>query len=257
MDLLLQYTYAKNGNFLSLLFRWMYICMPIGIVLSITPQTLAASFAPDKTSFEHESIALISDVLYRKPLNTYRLMAPDGAYNKNSDYALGNSELFYIGEQRFGTDALIAGLLHNESLAIDAGLQMWDWGFAQQLGDGSFANTDDSFHSTSLFVQSVSYGLLMLQESDSEKYEDIAAQYLPGLESAARWMIQEDVWNRGIKNNRPYTHRNYLVGTALGLTGKLSEDSELLNYANDIIAYGLTLQLSDGVNPERGGADTS
>ncbi|MBE7385107.1 MAG: hypothetical protein F6J95_027330 [Leptolyngbya sp. SIO1E4] len=236
----------------------------IGIVLIITPQTLAASFnsintikGSRGTGFSHESVDMITDLLYARPSSTYSLMDTHGAYNANRDYALGDSELWHIGEQRFGTNALIAGLLHDDALAIDAGLQMWDWGFAQQLEDGSFAYTGDPFHSTSLFVQSVSYGLLTLQESALEQYADIVEQYLPGLQSAARWMIQEDVWNRGSSNNRPYTHRNYLVGTALGLTGKLTGDSELLNYANSIIAQGLTLQLSDGVNPEKGGYDTS
>lgn len=265
MRLSLRYLNRLSKLFSNPIFQWVGISTTsIGIVLIIAPQSLAASFNGvsthkklRETGFTHESVDLIADLLYARPSSTYSLMDTHGAYNANRDYALGNSELWYIGEQRFGTNALIAGLLHNDSLAIDAGLQMWDWGFAQQLGDGSFAHTGDSFHSTSLFVQSVSYGLLTLQESDSDYYAGIVAQYLPGLQSAARWMLQEDVWDRGISNNRPYTHRNYLVGTALGLTGKLTGDSELLHHADDIIAQSLTLQLSNGVNPEKGGSDTS
>lgn len=235
----------------------------LGIVLIVAPQTSAFSFdssdtiTAGKTGVDHESIDLISDVLYARPSSTYSLMTPDGAYHKNIDYALGDSDRWYIGEQRFGMDALISGVLHNDDAAIEAGLEIFDWGFELQLSDGSFKDTGDPFHSTSLFVQSVSYGLLTLQESSFAQASDVVDRYLPALQSAAHWMIQEDIWSRGISNNSPYTHRNYIVGAALGLTGKLAGDAALLTYADKILAEGIALQRSDGVNPELGGHDSS
>lgn len=185
-------------------------------------------------------------------------MAPDGSNKVNRDYANGISEAWYIEEQRFGADAIISGLLHNDQQAIDAGFQMFDWGFAQQQSDGSFFPTEDPFHSTSLFLGSAAYGLLTLQESTiGELYNDIIQSYLPKLRLAGRWMIQEDVWNTGISNNSSYTHRDYSLATALGLTGKLTGDQALISYANQSIRQGLSKQSSNGVNPEKNGHDSS
>lgn len=70
-------------------------------------------------------------------------------------------------------------------------------------------------------------------------------------------MITPHVWKKGTKHNKPYTHRRYLVAAALGLTGKLTGDQALINYARQSIQDGLSLQRPDGVNPEKGGNDSS
>lgn len=74
---------------------------------------------------------------------------------------------------------------------------------------------------------------------------------------AARWMILSNVWKQGIRRNKPYTHRRYLVAAALGLTGKVTSDEELVKYSRKSIKDGLSLQRPDGVNPEKGGYDSS
>ncbi|MEM7064808.1 MAG: hypothetical protein AAF572_16820 [Cyanobacteria bacterium P01_B01_bin.77] len=185
-------------------------------------------------------------------------MAASGAYRINQQFALGLTDEWYIEEQRFGADALISGLLHNDSSAIEAGLKMFDWGFVQQQQDGSFGNTGDAFHSTSLFIQSVAYALLTLQESPvADQYTDVIEQYLTPLNNAAHWMIQADIWEQGLTHTAPYTHRYYILSAALGLTGKLTNDQKLIDYADQTIIAGLARQQSDGANPEMGGHDTS
>jgi len=135
---------------------------------------------------------------------------------------------------------------------------MFDWGFAQQNADGSFCTTEDKFHSTSMFVESVSYSLLALKESPySDQYAAVAERYKPALQSAAKWMIQADVLERGLSNNSPYTHRDYVVASALGLTGKLTGDQDLIDYGNQQIIAGLVRQTEEGVNPEKDGHDSS
>ncbi len=208
--------------------------------------------------YKSESSELMTQVLYSKPASLYRLMAPNGANAGNRQWEEEKQNKWYIEAQRYGEEAVIGGLIQNDSQAINAGFKMFDWGFAHQAADGSFPGTGDPFHSTSFFVAAVARTLLIIQESpQSARYRLQVAKYTPLVHRAARWMITPQVWERGTKNNQPYTHRRYLVGAALGLTGKLTGDRQLINYAQKSIASGLSLQQSDGVNPEKGGYDSS
>ncbi len=224
----------------------------------VNRQNSTQTLISPKTDFEHESNDLIANVLYRKPSNLYASMSPNGARNGNILWENNQATKWYIEEQRDAEDSVVAGLIKNDSKAIEAGFKMIDWGFAHQAPDGSFSGTSDDFHSTSFFVQAVAHTLLAIQQSpQSEIYAEQVAKYTPLLHSAARWMILPKVWERGIRRNNPYTHRRYLVAAALGLTGKLTNDSQLIDYASKSIENGLSLQLPDGVNPEKGGYDTS
>ena len=57
------------------------------------------------------------------------------------------------------------------------------------------------------------------------------------------------MWSAGLAENSPFTHRRYLVGAALGLTGFLVDDRALIDRAHEVIGEGLALQRADGVNP--------
>jgi hypothetical protein len=211
-----------------------------------------------KTDFDYESSNLLTNVLYHRLSRAYNSMSPNGANGANVRWESNQSERWYIEAQRYGEGLVIGGLIKNDAKAIEVGFKMFDWGFARQSADGSFKGTGDPFHSTSFFVQAVARTLLVIQQSpQSSKYAKQVARYKPLLHRAARWMISADVWNKGTKNNQPYTHRRYLVAAALGLTSKLTGDRELLNYARMSIKDGLALQRPDGVNPEKGGYDSS
>ncbi|BCL35589.1 hypothetical protein [Nostoc sp. MS1] len=211
-----------------------------------------------KTDFENESTDLIANVLYRGLSGRYRSIMPNGANGANVLWVHNKAKRWYIEEQRYGEDLVIGGLIKNDPQAIEAGFKMFDWGFAYQVDDGSFFMTGDRFHSTSFFVQAVARSLLVIQQSPySQKYAAQVAKYKPLVHRAARWMILPNVWKVGIRRNKPYTHRRYLVAAALGLTGKLTGDQELINYSRKSIQEGLSLQRPDGVNPEKGGHDSS
>lgn len=250
----------KNTNRLwKTIFTFLVVATANHLILNRS-QAVAFSFSQlsSKTGLEHESSDLIRSTVYSRPSSTYSRMAADGSNSVNRDYAQGLSSNWFIEEQRFGADAIISGLIHNNSQAIDAGFKMFDWGLSQQQNDGSFLPTQDPFHSTSMFLGSAAYGLLSLQESTlADQYNSIIDTYLPKLQLAGQWMIQEDNWTRGINNNSPYSHRDYTVAKALGLTGKLTGDQELIAYANQSISQGLSKQLINGVNPEKGGHDSS
>ncbi len=208
---------------------------------------------------KYESSGLIANVLY-KDLSSYsKITAPSGgAVGINASWDSHSSENWYIEEQRHGEDLVIGGLAKNNSQAISDGFKMFDWGFAHQADDGSFLGTGDPFHSTAFFVEAVAHTLLVLKQSkQATQYTDQIAHYEPLVHRAAQWMISPKVWERGINNDSPYTHRCYLNATALGLTGKLTGDRQLIDYAEQEITLGLSRQQKDGVNPEKGGYDSS
>ncbi|PSB48495.1 hypothetical protein C7B80_05410 [Cyanosarcina cf. burmensis CCALA 770] len=234
------------------------------IARTITPETtveverIAKDKKAQKTDLHYESAPLIVNILYRHPSSLYNPVSPDSASNANIKWEQRKADRWFIEEQRYGEERIIAGLLKNDSQAIQSGFKMFDWGFARQSPDGSFAGTGDPFHSTSFFVQAVSRTLLVLQQSpQASKYADRIARYKPLVRRAARWMILPSVWKKGIERNKPYTHRRYLVAAALGLTGKLTGDPQLIDRARQSIKDGLSLQSPDGGNLEKGGYDTS
>jgi hypothetical protein len=211
-----------------------------------------------KTDFDLESNHLISDTLYRNPSALMKTISPTGANGINREWELHQSPKWFIEAQKGGENLIIGGLIRNDPQAIEAGFKMFNWGFARQADDGSFAGTTGSFHSTSFFVQSVAHSLLVLEQSpQAGKYAAQIARYKPLVHRAAQWMIQPQIWNKGIQRNLPYTHRCYLVATALGLTGKLTGDQELVRYSQRSIEEGLSMQRPDGANPEKGGYDSS
>ena len=105
--------------------------------------------------------------------------------------------------------------------------------------------------------------MLLLQQSPwySQKYHDQIARYTGLVHRAARWMIETSNWDTGLYDpvggDYPYTHRRYLDAAALGLTGLLTRDQELVDRSRLLIRDGLALQWPDGVNPEKGGYDSS
>jgi hypothetical protein len=210
------------------------------------------------TDYECESSELMTNLIYRRLSSFSDLMSPTGANGSNVKWEKKQIDKWYIEVQRYGEGLIIGGLIKNDEKAIKAGFKMFDWGFARQSADGGFAGTGDPFHSTAFFVQAVAHSLLVIQQSPhAHKYADKVARYKPLVHRAARWMILPDVWQKGNKHNQPYTHRLYLVATALGLTGKLTGDRKLIEYARQPISNGLALQRPDGVNPEKGGHDSS
>jgi hypothetical protein len=212
----------------------------------------------NRADFQYESSDLIPNVLYKHLPSFYKTMSPSGANGANVSWERNQAPAWYVEQQKYGEQLVIGGIVKNDPKAIRIGFKMFDWGFAHQAADGSFAGTKDPFHSTSFFVEAVAHSLLVIQQSPySKEYAREVQRYTPLVHRAALWMISPRVWDRGIKNNEPYTHRRYLVGAALGLAGKLTGDRQLLSYANNSISDGLSLQQPDGVNPEKGGFDSS
>ena len=203
-----------------------------------------------------------SDFMRRTAYDTGNINAPNisktGAYGKvNQEFEKTKQGKWWIEEQRYGRDLVIAGIARKDSKKIENGLLVFKWGFGQQKDDGSW-DCPDAFHSTSFFVEAVGDALILLQESKfADKYKAQIAEMKPQLLKAARWMTLLDIEAAGKKYNQQYTHRRYAVADALGLTGVLCNDKDLIAKSTEYVKDGIALQDASGFNPEKKGYDSS
>lgn len=202
-------------------------------------------------------------ILYSHPAALVRGVAPDGANGVNAEWEHGQGPGMFIEEQRHGEEAIIAGLVHHGPKLWRLGVREFAWGFAHQGPGGDFPDTQDSFHSTSFFVEGVAHLILVLRGAASNGVAvprhllGEVNSFLPRLHRAARWMVSRGVWRAGLAGDAPYTHRRFLVASALGLTAVLTGDGLLARRARVALELGLRAQRSDGVFPELGGFDSS
>jgi hypothetical protein len=185
-------------------------------------------------------------------------IAPDGASPVNAAWESGERSTWYIEEQRTGATLIIGGIVHNNQAAIQEGISMFEWGFAHQSADGGFDGSSDEFHSTAFFVEAVAHAMLVLEASPyADQYSSQIAQFTADDDLAAQWMITPAILSQGTHDDRPYTHREYLDADALGETSLLANDPSLMPASRTFILRGISLQQSDGVDPELGGYDSS
>ena len=200
----------------------------------------------------------MAQTAYSHPETLANDAAPSGAYGPyNRDFDDGKSVQWYIENQRFGFDAIGAGLALGRKDLIDRGLHIFDWGLAHQDPDGSF-HCPDRFHSTAFFLEAVARTALLLQVSPFRgDYKQWVEGAKPKLLAGARWMISPDQERKGLQGDAPYAHRYYLNADAVGFVGLLVDDPALIERSETYVRTGLSKQASEGFNPEKGGWDTS
>jgi hypothetical protein len=183
-------------------------------------------------------------------------IAADGAAAVNYQWEHGSVSSWFIGEQRAGESLIIGGLLYHDSAAISAGFRMFDWGFAHQAADGSFAGSEDAFHGTAEFVQAVAHACLVVQQSpEAQTYAAQVAAYVPQLEKAAQWMVSGAVLKPGSAADAAYYDRYFLDADALGLTSLLVGDAKLQTQSETLMQTALARTWSTGLQPEAGDND--
>ena len=217
---------------------------------------IAAGSVTDDLKFETSDF--MRRTAYRDPDRIAADIAQDGALGKvNIAWDTVHVGVWYIEEQRYGMDAVIAGIAQNNRAAIDRGLRAFRWGFEQQQPDGSF-DCPDAFHSTSFFVEATSHACLLLQASSfGDRYATEISWLKPRILKSALWMTNPAVEAAGRRHNSPYTHRRYLVAAALGEAGVLGGNQTLIDKSQEYISEGVALQSALGYNPEKGGYDCS
>jgi hypothetical protein len=218
----------------------------------------ARAVAGIDSDLRFESCDFMKRTAYRRPEKLVTEVAPSGAYGKvNERWDQLRQGPWYIEEQRYGADAVCAGIAQGDSNAVERGLRVLRWGVEQQEVDGSF-KCPDAFHSTSFFLEAAAHACLLLNASAlAGRYADDVDWMRPRLLKAALWMTQPAVEKAGRAHNAPYTHRCYLVAAALGETGELCVNQFLVAKSKDYIREGISRQDPSGFNPEKGGYDSS
>lgn len=180
----------------------------------------------------------------------------DGAYGANRGADLTKRDSWFIENQKFGSDAIISGVVSDDVEAIARGLKIYEWGFARQQKDGSFDHRDN-FHSAAFFVEAVARSILYLEASKYKKKFQVQIDSIkPKLLLAANWMLSPATEKAGISKDSQYTHRYYLNACAFSLTGQLFSNTAMIAKAREYVEKALSLQDKTGFNPEKGGFDS-
>lgn len=179
-----------------------------------------------------------------------------GACRVNKDWEISKKGDWFIEEQRWGAEAIVAGVVNSNIAAIERGLKILEWGFKKQSADGSFVQRD-AFHSAMFFIEAVARAILYIENSKYKaQYASRLADIKAKLLSAVKWAIKPEIETPGIKKDEPYVHRFYLNAAAFGLTGSVFNDATMLKKAESYIQAAILLQDKTGANPEKGGSDT-
>ena len=209
---------------------------------------------------EYETSTFLKQYEYASPDTMFATETPGGAFGANIEFDQGKTTRWFIEEQRWGRDLILAGIAMKDAKAIDRGLLMLQWGLKHENADGSFS-CPDAYHSTSFFVDAVADAILMLRASEySERYRTTYEPMIPQVHKTALWMIRPEVFAAAFKgplSEAPFTHRRYLVAAGLGETGVLTGDAALLHAAAEAARAGIAMQDKSGYNPEKGGYDSS
>jgi hypothetical protein len=189
-----------------------------------------------------------------------------GAIALNAKWETSNSLPWFIEYQKEGRDWVTAGLATGDKDKVRWGLKILVWGWDRMQPDGSFKHPD-AYHSASFFIEATAHSIFLLEASPwrSEFTPQLDA-FKPKLLTASRWMIRPDIdtLNWPDDNNYPrifgerrYAHRRFLDAAALGQVAVLFTNQPLMDKSVWLIRNGIAFQFPDGVNPERGGHDTS
>jgi len=213
--------------------------------------------SPADATLAFETSDFVRATLYKTGPGDGLSMTPSGAFGVNKTWESTGSGKWFIEYQRICAEAIGAGLAFRNDAAIERGLKMIEWGLAHMGSDGSF-DCDDAYHSASFFIEAAAHSLLLLEASPGHgRWKKRIEALKPGLQKAARWMaepaVAKPIW-KGVQ--KEFAHRWFACAAALGETGVLLDDKELLAEAKRLLHDGIRHQLPNGVNPERGGYDS-
>ncbi|MEM7477941.1 MAG: hypothetical protein AAF483_23385 [Planctomycetota bacterium] len=198
---------------------------------------------------------LVSDMLEVNPRYLIGDTDSNGAVDVNIDYASGVSDLYYIEMQRYGAELIVAGLGVQSEAMIADGMQVIQWGLDQQAADGSFPNSDDMIHSTSMFLEALGRSIEELDLFDYEGFDSATrSEWVDGLSRMANWMVNNDDTSAHV-DLEPFSHRYFLRAAGLMRASQLTGEANLATEANAYFSAGLGTITEDGVMLERDGFD--
>jgi hypothetical protein len=228
------------------------------LILPLFPALAETGSGQARNDISLETSGILRETIHANRAWGERNTAPDGAYSGvNIAWDKTHKGNWYIEQQHNGFDIIAIGLASRDSTIVDRGIRVLEWGFRQQKPDGSFP-CEDAFHSTSFFLEAAAHSLIVLRADPMGKqFASRLDSIQKGLALTAQRMTRSDVEAAGQARNRPFTHRRFLVGAALGETAAVLNDAPLRQKSESYIRDGLALQWSNGVNPEKDGFDSN
>jgi hypothetical protein len=162
--------------------------------------------------------------------------------------SINRNDIGMIEYQRDGTEAIIHGLVLNRPDWVKRGWAMLDWGLTRQTPEGFFKCRGGRYHSNALFTEALARALL-IQPAQQTRMR------MSALKAAAEWLDHSDA--EGMELNARFTHRSFILASALGQSSTLLQSKQLYNGCLRWASRGFAAQRPDGVNPELGGYDAS
>jgi hypothetical protein len=177
--------------------------------------------------------------------------APDGAVGTNIQWEQHTQKCWYIEIQREGAQNIEDGIAAKSAKKIQQGISALDWGFAKQAGDGSFPGTGNGtsgepFHSASLFIEAAARSVLDLKAYDPKTYGTWIQSAIPHIQVGALWLMSPTAYVAGQKYNAPYTHRRYILASALLEAGVATGNTAIANASLPYLTDGLSRQTPTG-----------
>jgi hypothetical protein len=164
-----------------------------------------------------------------------------------------DTDPFYV--HRGGIRMIMKGLSKTAPLpqAVAAGWKDIKAGFAGQKSDGSFDAPRGEVLGAGFLLASAVVSL----ELEREMGRRSAGEELkPAMAAAAKWLCSLDSRSDpALTQFHRYTHRYWVLATALKGTAKVTGDQDLDRCADGYARKALASQLSNGINPEAGGYD--
>lgn len=214
-------------------------------VLLLLPSAAQAGRAARDLALERTGVIVKHD--YRK----LPPVGPNGEMGPNRK----DGSTFSLAHQQYGDLYVRAGIIRDDPLLIEQGLEAFDYAFSRQLADGSFPDAEQA-EEYAFFVEAVAHSVFLLRETPyGKRYRRRLNRHVRRLEAAVPHVVARQAWADFRYRNQFYTHSAYVMGSALTLTGALAGRRDITRYGRSAIRMGLSRQLEDGTNPELGGYD--
>ncbi|MFH1313662.1 MAG: FlgD immunoglobulin-like domain containing protein [Candidatus Eisenbacteria bacterium] len=139
--------------------------------------------------------------------------------------------------------------------AIDAAFRYQNPDGSFQIGGGIYADYLDRLNDVSFWLAKLSHAILILQASDlGPAFESRIQALLPKIELSALYLADGvDVLSHG---DRDAPNRLFFHAGALGFSGALIDNQQLIELGRRLAAEGMALQRADGAYLELGGHDS-
>ena len=164
--------------------------------------------------------------------------------------------------QRGAMHYMIRAVVRNDQRGIDNGWRAIDATFDRQSEAGHFSPDGRPYGGPSavaFWLADLSQFLLILRECELEpEYRQRIDRVIPKLHLAARWLARPRYQNYLKREDADAPNRLLFDALAYGLSGKLTDDDELMQLGRHFIDMAMNrYRPSDGVFLEQGGFDSS